>query len=421
MRTIIKNSPIKSSPDDILPGKIIKENLELLLPVISNLVNLSLAQGSIDGLKLADIIPYLKGEGLDHNMLKNFRPVSNLQFVGKIIEKIVLSRLNDHLKNNDLNIPEQSAYIKNSSTETLLLRLTNDLLIAADAKSATVVMLLDLSAAFDTVEHKLLLNILKHEIGIRGTALKWFHSFLTSRCQRTRINGFTSEDVVIMFGVPQGSVLGPVLFNIYIRSLYSHIKQTGFDVFGYADDHQILKQFNQSDQHLVLLEDICCCFRAVQRWMTKYFLQLNATKTQIIVFGPPNVLNHIKMEFVALVPGVLLHLSSTVKNLGVRMDSSLTMRKQVCELKKKSFRTIRNICKIRFLLSQDQMKTVVNSLVVCCLDYCNALFYGINEKLMQQLQLLQKAASIYWLWVSTNMITWKQIWTTCTGMASNKE
>ena len=109
----------------------------------------------MDGVKQADIIPLLKNNSLDPNVLKNFRPVSNLTFLGKLIERVVLKRLNEHLSNNDLHCPEQSAYKKNCSTETLLVRIWNDLLVASDEKSATVVMMLDLSAAFDTVDHDL--------------------------------------------------------------------------------------------------------------------------------------------------------------------------------------------------------------------------------------------------------------------------
>ena len=164
----------------MLPKSLLEDNLELMIPTIVELVNLSLSQGSMESLKTADVIPSIKGESLDHNTLKNFRPVSNLQFIGKLVEKVVLRRLNDHMKLNNLNVPEQSAYKKDHSTETLLVRVTNDILISSDSKSATVVLLLDLSAAFDTVDHKLLLNILETEIGLKGIVLKWFRSFLTS-------------------------------------------------------------------------------------------------------------------------------------------------------------------------------------------------------------------------------------------------
>ena len=192
------------------------------------MVNLSLSSGNIDGVKLAHITPLLKGASLNHADLKNYRPISNLSFVGKLIERVVLRRLNNHLLLNNLNIPFQSAYKKCYSTETLLVRIVNDLLIASSKNTATIVMMLDLSAAFDTVDHGKLINILKTEIGISGCALEWFVSFITGRCQKVRIGEHESIEIVIRFGDPQGSVLGPVLFNIYIRSLYRTVQKLKF-------------------------------------------------------------------------------------------------------------------------------------------------------------------------------------------------
>ena len=305
----------------------------------------------------------------------------------------MLKRLNEHLNKQGLHCPEQYAYKKDHSTETLLIKITNDLLIAADEKSATVVMLLDLSAAFDTVDHNLLLTILEKEIGIGGTVLKWFRSFLTGRSQRIRLGKVTSDVIYIKFGVPQGSVLGPVLFNLYIRSIYSCVKRLGFNILGYADDHQILKSFKAQTESQILNVQLQNCFAAIKRWMNHFFLQLNDSKTQIIVFGSRNVLNELQINGVQLNSSTTIRFVSTVKNLGFHMDSGLTFDKQILELKKKCFRTIRNIRKIKFLLDPSQIRTVVNSLVVSCLDYCNGLFYGANEKIIHQLQLIQNSAS----------------------------
>ena len=239
IRNIIKETGVKCSPADILPQKLYQENISNLTPLITELVNLSMASGSMDGVKLADIVPLIKDEKLDPNILKNYRPVSNLTFLGKIIERVVLNRLNEHLTANNLHSRDQFAYKKNHSTETLMIKIVNDVLIAADEKEATVIMLLDLSAAFDTVDHDLLLNILEKEIGLRGNVLKWFSSFLKGRSQRIRLGKTTSESITICFGVPQGSVLGPVLFNLYIRSIYKCVQRLDFSIFGYADDHQI--------------------------------------------------------------------------------------------------------------------------------------------------------------------------------------
>ena len=116
--------------------------------------------------------------------------------------------------------------------------------------------------------------------------------------------------------------------------------------------------------------------------MTRFCLQLNTSKTQIIVFGPPDIIGNIKILGTNLENDINIRFHSSVKNLGIKMDTTLSMEKQVMEIKKKSFRTLRTIQKVRFLLTQDQLKTIVNSLVVSCIDYCNALYFGIREDLI---------------------------------------
>ena len=155
--------------------------MDSLLPTICDLVNKSLSSGNIDGVKEALIVPILKKAGLDNEDLKNYRPVSNLVFVSKLIERVVLKRLNAHMEMNNLHVKSQYGYMQFHSTETLMLRLVNDVLIGFDSNNATIVLLLDLSAAFDTVDTGKLLDILNKEIGVTGTALKWFQSFLVSR------------------------------------------------------------------------------------------------------------------------------------------------------------------------------------------------------------------------------------------------
>ena len=390
---ILKETDFKCAPNDMLPAALFKDNISSFIDVLVELVNLSLTTGNVDGVKHADVIPLLKNVKLDSNNLKNYRPVSNLTFLGKLIERVVLKRLNAHMQCNGMHVDEQSAYKKNNSTESLLVRITNDILVASDAKTATVVMLLDLSAAFDTVDHNILIKILRDEIGLRKTALDWFVSFLCGRTQCVRIGSTTSDSIYIKFGVPQGSVLGPVLFNIYIRSIYALVKKNGFNIYGYADDHQIYRSFKQHNQLEILSSELQRCFITIQSWMDAFYLQLNAGKTQIIVFAPPRILQEIKINGVVLTANVCVSFVSSVKNLGVLMDSHLNFREQIGDVKKRCLLTIRNIRKIRFLLDPTQLKMVVNSLVVSVLDYCNVLYLGVNEKELQQLQLVQNAAA----------------------------
>ena len=167
----------------------------------------------MDGVKESVIDPLLKKAWLDKNVKNNYRPVNNLLFFSKLIVK---KRLETHKTINNLHIDSQHAYKKNCNTETMLLGIVNEALRGFDDGMCTIVVFLDLSAAFDTVDTKKLLDILENEIGITANALKWFNSNLTGRTQRVKIKGNYSDSQETPFGVPQGSILGPTAFNIYV-------------------------------------------------------------------------------------------------------------------------------------------------------------------------------------------------------------
>ena len=319
LKEIIKHSSVKTSSNDPLPASLIEENIDFFLPYVCDLVNLSLTSGSIDGTKLAHLSPLIKGLILDNSKLKNYRPISNLAFIAKLIERVVHIRLNNHMIANNLNIPYQLAYKKFHSTETLLIRIVNDVLIACDEKKATVLMMLDLSAAFDTVDHNRLLDILQREIGIEGTALNWFRSYLSGRCQKVKIGKYESYEIIIRFGVPQGSVLGPVLFNIYIRSIYNTIMNKKFNVHGFADDHQVYKSFKKASEYNVLVRELPQVFNDITKWMAYYYLLINPGKTEIIIFGPSAVLKELSIHGAFISSSICIRFVSTVKNLGFHL------------------------------------------------------------------------------------------------------
>ena len=213
--------------------------------------------------------------------------------VGKLIERIVSKRLNEHMEKNNLHSDFQHGYKKGHSTETLLLKVVNDLLLACDNHLPSIVMLLDLSAAFDTVDQAKLLYILQSEIGIEGIALNWFESFLKGRTQKVKIGDVYSDESGLNYGVAQGSVLGPDLFNIYIRSLKKQVEPSRFSIFGFADDHQLIKTFLPSFQVDAFDYDINHCFKLIAEWMTFFFLRLNASKTKILIITlPEEYYNH---------------------------------------------------------------------------------------------------------------------------------
>ena len=196
---------------DPIPTGLLRDLLPTLAPVIADLVNASLSSGKFPSdLKSAIVQPLLKKPSLDPDVLKNYRPVSNLSFISKVIEKVVAARLLDHMTENGLMDPYQSAYRKGHSTETALVRVHNDIVSAVDKGMGVCLILLDLYAAFDTVDHTLLLTFLKEHIGLGGQAFDLLKSYLTGRTQCVSIKGVLSELKELAYGVPQGSVLGPI-------------------------------------------------------------------------------------------------------------------------------------------------------------------------------------------------------------------
>ena len=393
IKDILSQSGIKASPSDPLPTDILKTCTDTLIPYWCALINLSLEKGDISSLKEAEINPTLKKQGLDPEVLNNYRPISNLKFLSKLAERVVLSRLNEHLISNNLRVNNQFGYKKGHSAETLLVQVVDNILVAADQKTATVLLLLDLSAAFDTVDHMKLLKILSHEIGIQATALKWFKSFLTCRTQKVNVNGTYSNDILIKFGVPQGSVLGPVLFNIYIRSINKVVEACGFSVCGYADDHQVYKSFFPNKEYQVMVSDISNCISKINSWMNFYFLKLNPNKTEIIVLGCKSITDKLNINGTILNDGSVVRCSDYVKNLGVILDKHLQFDKHINKITSHCYHLLRKLSSIGKFLSKEQRKILVHASVTSRLDMCNALFYGISNKLISKLQRVQNSSA----------------------------
>ena len=199
---LITASSKKSCPLDPIPTKLLNECVDLLLPPITKIINLSLDSGYFPRTwKCALVRPLLKEDGLPP-VFKNFRPVSNLAFISKLVETVVAKQLQHYLNCNNLFLVFQSAYRQNHSTETALLKVMNDILLNMNNQCVTLLILLDLSDAFDTVNHDTMQRRLEYSFGIQGKALSWFASYLSGRTQRIMINESLSKSFKLECGVP---------------------------------------------------------------------------------------------------------------------------------------------------------------------------------------------------------------------------
>jgi hypothetical protein len=396
VREIITKSPCPSSLVDPLPSWLVKEHLDVILPTITSIVNMSVTEGIVPAsLKCAIINPLLKKSSLDHNILKNYRPVSNLPFISKVLERVVVKQLNEHMSSNHLHEPLQSAYKKFHSTETALVKVHNDIMWAMERQGVTVLLLLDLSSAFDTIDHKVLMNRMKGILGINNTALEWIKSYLTGRTQRVHVNGAFSDPQTLHYGVPQGSVLGPLMFLIYTLPIGSIIRKYGLEMHTYADDTQIYVSVCPTSANGVQLaiSNLEKCVAEIQEWMDTNFLKLNAEKTEIIVFGFRAQLSKFHLESVNIAGVEVSAQSNAVRNLGVVFDSGMTMNNQISNISRSANFQLINICRVRKMLTTDATKLAVHTLITTKLDYCNCLLAGVTSSQLQRLQNIQRTAA----------------------------
>ena len=240
IETAIISSSASTSDLDPLPTVLIKNCKGILVKPLTEIVNISLRSGVVScNLKEAVIKPLIKKANLDANNFKNYRPVSNIAFVSKLIEKVVANRINEHVDTHGLSEKFQSAYRKYHSTESALLRVQNDINMALQNRKLCALFLLDLSSAFDTINHARRLSRLSYRFGISGTALAWIKSYLSERTQRVYVDGHYSSKAPLQTGVPQGSVLGPILFTMYMAPVGDILREHGISHHFYADDTQI--------------------------------------------------------------------------------------------------------------------------------------------------------------------------------------
>ncbi|KAF7240636.1 putative RNA-directed DNA polymerase from transposon BS, partial [Varanus komodoensis] len=334
----------------------------------------------------AVVLPVLKKASLDPEMATNYRPVANIPFLGKVLEQVVAGQLQALLDETDYLDPFQSGFRPGYSTESALVALYDDLCREKDRGSASLLVLLDLSAAFDTIDHGILDRLAG--LGVGGTALQWFRSYLNGRFQKVVLGDYGSAPWQLCHGVPQGSILSPLLFSIYMKPLGEVIRRCGLRNHQYADDTQLYLSFSTNPGEAVAV--LNRCLAEVMGWMRANKLKLNPDKTEVLLVGG---LGFGEGGFDLALNGVALPLRDKVRSLGVLLDPELSLEAQVTAVARSAFLQLRLINQLGPYLEYDCLATVTHALVTSCLDFCNALYVGLPLKTVRILQLVQNNAA----------------------------
>ena len=277
---------------------------------------------------------------------------SNLSFLSKILKKVVASHLHSHINSSHTSNDYQSAYGKFHSTETALLKIHNDILSSMDDGKVTALTLLDLSAAFDTIDHILLLRRLGNWFGASGKALDWFKSYLAGRSQRIKPGNCLSSRSDLSFGVPQGSVLGPLLFTLYTTPLSSLVSGHAIPHHLYADHSQLYVSFSSGDS-ATALNGLRSCLASVQSWMSTNKLKLNPDKTEFLLSGNERQRNKYLSMFPIELLGVKSYPAKSARNLGVIVHKNFNFRSHTSAICSSCTYYIRDLRRIRRHLDLD--------------------------------------------------------------------
>ena len=370
IRNIINDFDLKkaSGPNSIPPQILHLLKNEIPKP-LSMIFNLSFATGiHPEILRIAKTIPvFKKGSRL---LVSNYRPISLLSNINKIIEKLVYSRLYKFLNDNKCFYDFQFGFRAKHSVNHALIDITEKIRNALDNHKFACGVFVDFQKAFDTVNHKILIDKLKY-YGVRGIANSWFSSYLSNRSQFVSILGFDSETKFLKHGVPQGSVLGPLLFLIFINDLNKCIKYS--KVYHFADDTNLL---NISDNPKQIQKQMNIDLKLLYKWLLANKISLNCSKTEIIFFRKPG--QKINFNFNIKINGHKIFPSDYIKYLGIYLDFDLTGKQQSCVLIKKLNRSNGMLSKARHYIPADELKSLYYAIFSSHMSYGCQVWHNNN-------------------------------------------
>jgi len=380
--SVMNNLKDSSAGSDKLKPKVIKNvRHEIAVPVL-HLVNLSLRKGVFpDLLKEAIVTPiYKKGV---KDLMSNYRPVSILKVFAKILEKVMYSRVTDYVKAADILYDNQFGFRQGHSTEMAVAEITSTIYNALNEKSCVIAVNMDLSKAFDTINHEILLRKLD-KYGITGTASLWLRSYLSNRTQRVKHHDTISDAMQTSQGVPQGSNLGPLLFTIYVNDF--HRVNSKCKVVQYADDSNILYTFKRNNP--TTISDINVFLVKYSDWFSSNDLSLNASKTNYMIFSGRK-----KMTLDGIsINNTQIKQVSHANFLGIVIDDALTWKPHIQATQGKLSKSIGILRKASKSLSRSILMTLFNSFVMSYLRYGLIIWGAAPKSSLNSLYVLQKKA-----------------------------
>lgn len=376
-------NPRKGTGPNSIPTKILQLLSDDISEHLCKIFNLSFTTGKHpDILKISKTIPIFK-KGVEQ-IVSNYRPISLLSNINKILEKLMFSRVYDFLERHKSIYNLQFGFRSRHSTNHALIDITENIRQALDDNKAVCGIFLDFQKAFDTVNHEILIRKLNH-YGIRGIANNWFSSYLSNRSQYVSISGFESDRKPINHGVPQGSVLGPILFLLYINDLNEAIKYS--KVYHFADDTNLL---NVCENPKKLQKQINIDLKLLYKWILANKISLNCSKTEFIIFHKPG--QNIDFEYKIKMNGHKLIPSEYIKYLGVFLDCTLNGRYHCEKLAMKLRRANGMLSKIRHFVPKEELKSIYHAIFSSHMSYGMQIWAQSDSSHLENISKLQNRA-----------------------------
>ena len=394
--------PSDKSINDIMPIKVYKYIIPEIIEPVAHIVNLSMKSGIMPmACKIATVTPILKNG--DPNDPNNYRPISILPLLGKCIEYFVNKQLTEYVETNKLLTNHQYGFRKDHSTTFLMLNLFDKIFMSKETLKKPAIVFLDIKKAFDTVSHKVLLKKLKF-YGVDGFVIKWFESYLGGRKQCTKIRGNVSPLLPVNTGVPQGSILGPILFSLFINDLSSNCKQSTAYLF--ADDSALYFDNITRGSYDNVVEDM----KIVYEWLRINKLRLNVSKSSFIVFDKFPNLDRLSIPLDLKDGSYSLHIEETKsqKYLGLMIDNQLNFQDHIEYVKSKVAKRIGALYRSKKLLPLKYRKMFVNALMLPQFDYMDTIWCRAAKTKLNSLDILYKkvakiALDVHWQEPSVNV------------------